>query len=183
MSDSPMPSFNPQWSAQPVAYAAPVKPKQITLAFRLILAAAVFMVLSTVFSLLVVGSDSYKQTIKDQLEKQGTTLPKNMTVDQLVDTTVMGAIIFSIVLLVIGVALYVLIALFINKGAGWARIVGLVLAILSFYFFLGFTFPAGIFATLQIIAGIVAIVLCFIKPGSQYFVDMKNYKMATKQLR
>lgn len=183
MSETPMPSYNPQWSAEPSAVAAPIKPKQITLAFRLILAAAVLWVIGAILTIVNFGSASAKQQIKDGLISQGTKVPEGMSVDQLVDSSVTVATVVFVILLIVGVALYIVIGMFINKGYGWARIVGLVLTVLSLYFLLGLTFPGAIFTILQILAGIGAIVLCFMKPGSQYFADSKNYRAAAKTRR
>ncbi|MCQ9163266.1 hypothetical protein [Arthrobacter sp. STN4] len=176
MSNMPMPSYNPEWSKQP-AVAAPVKPKQVGWAFQLILAAALLQVVAAIFGIVYATSDSFRATAHAAIEKQH--LP-NTTGRDLVSVTVATTIGFLIVSAVVAVVVYIIIALFINKGAGWARITGLVLAVVSLSQLFGLHMPAGIFSILQVLAGIAAIVLCFIKPGSLFFTDMKNFKQANK---
>ncbi len=175
MSNMPMPSYNPDWSQQSGA-SAPVKPRQIGWAFQLLLAAAVLQVISAVFGVLHASSPEFRQQLSDQLAKSN--VPANGP--DVVGFSVAAGIATVIVVAVVAVILYIVIGLFINKGHGWARITGLVLAAVSLTQFFGLTFPGGIFTILQVLAGIVAIILCFIMPGSRYFADTKNFKLANK---
>ncbi|ALE06535.1 hypothetical protein AL755_15530 [Arthrobacter sp. ERGS1:01] len=175
MSNMPMPSYNPEWSAQPNV-PAPVRPKQIGWAFQLIIAAAVLNVIAAIFGVINASSPAFRQQIADQLAKSNI----NTNGQDAVGMGVAFGIGSIIVAGVVGVILYIIIGIFINKGHGWARITGLVLAVISLSRLVGFTFPAGIFTILQVLAGIVAIVLCFIQPGAQFFTDRKNYKLANK---
>lgn len=177
MSDMPMPSYNPEWSQQP-SVAAPVKPKQVGWAFQLIMAAAVLQVIAAIFGVVYASSDTFRQTAAKAIAKQN--LPANTNAQDLVQVTVTTAIGFTVVSAVVAVALYIVIGMFINKGAGWARITGLVLAVISLSRLVGLDFPAGIFTILQVLAGVAAIILCFIQPGAQYFTDTKNFKRANK---
>lgn len=175
MSNMPMPSYNPGWSQQP-GVPAPVKPKQVGWAFQLILAAAVLQVIAAIFGVIYASSDKFRSTAAETFAKQNV----QSNGQDLVQISVMTAIAITIVVAVVAVILYVLIGLFINKGAGWARITGLVLAVISLSQLANLSMPAGIFTILQVLAGIAAIVLCFIKPGSQFFTDRKNFKLANR---
>ena len=153
-----------------------MKPKQVGWAFQLIRAAAVLQVIAAIFGLILASSDKFRATAAEAVAKQNV----QANGQDLVQISVMTAIGFTIVAAVVAVIVYVLIGLFINKGAGWARITGLVLAVLSLGLLLGLHMPAGIFTILQVVAGIAAIVMCFIKPGAQFFADTRNFKQANK---
>lgn len=177
MSNTPMPSYNPDWSQQGGAPApVPVKPKQVGWAFQLILAAAVLQIIGAIFGVVNATSDKFRANAAETIAKQNV----QSNGQDLVQAAVTTTIVLIVVVAVVAVVLYVIIGLFINKGAGWARITGLVLAVISLSQLVGLAMPAGIFTILQVLAGIAAIVLCFIKPGSQYFTDRKNFKLANK---
>ena len=98
----------------------------------------------------------------------------------LVDMSVGIALATGIVMAVMAVIVYVAIAFLVKSGRGWARIVGAVLAAISITHLFAMTMPAGIFTVLQVASGIFAIIFCFIAPGSKYFTDMKNLRLANK---
>ena len=175
MSNMPMPSYNPEWSAQPNV-PAPVRPKQIGWAFQLIIAAAVLNVIAAIFKVVYYSTDGFRNTVTAQIAKQNV----NANGQDLVSAAIGVAFVIAIVGAVISVILYIQIGLFIKRVAGWARITGLVLAVVSLSQLTGLVMPAGIFTILQVLAGIVAIVLCFIQPGAQFFTDRKNFKLANK---
>jgi len=177
MSNYPMPSYNPQWSQQP-AVPAPVKRKQVGWAFQLILAAAVLQLISVAFGIVNFSSSTFRQTMSDTIAKQK--LPAGTNATDMVSIGIATAIGVAIAVAVVAVVLYVVIGLFINRGAGWARITGLVLAVVSLTQLANMSMPAGIFTILQVLAGIAAIVLCCIQPGSLYFADTKASKLANK---
>jgi hypothetical protein len=177
MSNMPMPSYNPEWSQQPIP-AAPTKPTQVRWAFQLVIAAAALQVIAAIFGVVYVSSDKFRQSAAATIAKQN--LPANAKANDLVQVAVTTTIGVLIATAVVAVALYIVIGLFINKGAGWARITGLVLAVISLSRLIGLTMPAGIFTVLQVLAGIAAIILCFSRPGSQYFTDSRNFRKAGK---
>ncbi|MBD7995655.1 hypothetical protein H9639_10135 [Arthrobacter sp. Sa2CUA1] len=81
---------------------------------------------------------------------------------------------FSVVIALIGLGLYVLIALFVRKGHNWARIVGTVFAALSFFGLLVslpayFTSALGLLSLLSTLLGIAGIVMLYLKPSNAYF--------------
>ncbi|MGO4384851.1 hypothetical protein [Specibacter sp. RAF43] len=176
MSNMPMPSYNagePEYAGT----AAPVPPKQIGWAFQLLIAAAVLQVLATIFGVIYISSEKFRAMAAETLAKQN--LPS--TGADLVDVSVTVALSVAIVSAVLAVIVYVLIALFIRRGMGWARITGAVLAVISFYQLANLMMPGGLFTIVQVLAGVAAIVLCFIAPGAQYFTEMKNYRLANKR--
>ena len=81
---------------------------------------------------------------------------------------------FSVVIALIGLGLYVLIALFVRKGHNWARIVGTVFAAFSIFGLL-VSLPAyfmsalGFLSLLSTLAGIAGIVMLYLKPSNAYF--------------
>lgn len=174
MSDASMPCYNPGWSAQP-NIPAPEQPKQIRWAFWLLMTAAVLAVVTAVFRGFYYSTDAFRQTMVDQMANRNASTGQDM-----VNVGVGFAVGAAIALAVVGVILYVLIGLFIKRGAGWARITGLVLAVISLTQLSGLAAPGGIFAGLQVLAGIAAIVFCFTSPGKQFFTDTKNFKAANK---
>lgn len=175
MSNMPMPSYNPEWSGQP-AVALPERPQQIRWAFWLIMVAAVMQVISAIFGVLFMSTAAFRDSIAAEIAKQD--VPA--TNQDVVGITVSFSIGTVIVTAVLAVILYVAIAFLIKAGRGWARIVGAVLAAVSLTHLLNLTMPDGIFTILQVLAGIVALIFCFIAPGSTYFSDMKNVRLANK---
>lgn len=174
MTNAPMPGYNPDWSGQS-AVAEPVKPKQITWAFQLILAAAALSLIAGIFGMISAFSSETRKEIEDTLAAQSGTVPPGS-----VDAAITIGVVVAAVMLVLTLAAYVVIGMFINKGHNWARLVGLILAVLSLSGLYGFSFPGSIFTILSILAGAFAIVLCYMKPGSSYFTDMKNFRMGNK---
>jgi len=175
MTNAPMPSYNPEWSAQPAAV-LPQRPQQIQWAFLLILAAAALQVLSAIFTAVYMSSDAFRETVVAQVAAQNV----EANGQDLVGIAVAVALGTTIVMAVVAVIIYVAIAFLIKSGRGWARIVGAVLAAISITHLFGMSMPAGIFTVLQVAAGIVAVIFCFIAPGSKYFTDMKNFRLANK---
>lgn len=176
MSNMPMPSYNAGDPDYPSA-AQPVPPKQIGWAFQLLISAAALQVLATIFGVIYISSEKFRAIAAETLAKQN--VPS--TGQDLVSVSVTIALTVAIVSAVLAVIVYVVIALFIRKGMGWARITGAVLAVISFYQLANLMMPGGLFTILQVLAGVAAIVLCFIAPGAQYFTEVKNYRIAHKR--
>lgn len=175
MSNMPMPSYSPGASEQ-IKLAKPERPQPMQVVFWLLLAAAACHIIAMLFSAVYILSDKFRESTAADIAKSN--FPANGQ-DQ-VQLNIIGTLVILIVVAVVAVALYVLIGLFIRKGAGWARIVGTILAALSLGQLMGLTMPAGIFSILQVIAGLVAITFCYIAPGSTYFKEMKDYRVAHK---
>lgn len=175
MTDAPMPSYNPA-SQGPQAAAGPVQPKQIRWSYLLILTAALLQVVAAVFTLMYQTSPAFKASVEATLATQN--VPAS--VQNPVDFAVSTALGFTLGGTILGVISYVVLGLFIKKGAGWARMIAAILTVISLGEVKTLMLPGSIFTILQIAAGVAAMLLCFIKPGSAYFVAMKNHRAALK---
>ncbi|WP_125610256.1 hypothetical protein [Specibacter cremeus] len=172
MSMSGMPSYNPgegRFDAGP----RPTVPSTVQRAYWLVLAAALFHLISGIFNLIHVSSAEVLRQIENQLKGQN--VPAG---------SAEAAQTFSIVtvslITVFGLVLYILIALFLRKGMNWARITGSVLAVISLYQLVGVGFPAGIFTIVQVVLGIAGMVLCYLAPSTRYFAEAKAFRRANR---
>jgi len=173
MSMSSMPSYNPG-SGESFSAVKPPVPQTVQRGVWLILVAAVMHVISSIFSAINAASPATREKIAEQLQGKAN-LPANAA-----DTAQIGAVVAGIVIAIIVLAIYLLVAMFIRRGMNWARITGLVLAVLSLASFTGMTFPAGIFIVLQVLAGIAGIVLCYMGDAKEFFVNSKYHRQAAK---
>ncbi|WP_233265574.1 hypothetical protein [Leifsonia sp. AG29] len=150
----------------PVAPAAP--PRTVNIAFWLYIASAVLSVISGILTIILISSqrDQQLRVLQDQGNLQGA------NPNTLVDAIQATVITLSIVTLIFWAVTFVLFAFFARRGAGWARIVLTVLTVLSL---LNLLAGYGVGA-LQVIASIVAIVLLWLRPSSEYFAAVKASK-------
>lgn len=155
---------------------APVRPPIMNTIFFMLIGAAVLQIIATIFGAMNMQSPEFRTQLEDQLQSQGA---QNFDAN-MIDTAIVASTGTLIVMAVVAVILYVLIGLFIKMGMGWARIVGVVLAVVSLYMLWGMTMPGGIATILQILLGIGAMVLCFTGPAAVYFKEKKSFKLATK---
>ncbi len=136
-------------AAQPSGYAYPSAanlpqaerpplPKEVNIAFWLIIAAGVVSLISAFMPV------------------DTSAIPPEMR-DMMVGFAVGGG--------VVGLAIYVLLAIFIRKGHNWARITATVLAGLSVFGL----FTGNILGILSILLGLVAVGLLYMKPSNNYF--------------
>lgn len=170
-----MPRYNPAAAAQPPAQ-APAAPPVMNTVFWLLIAAAVMSVVAAVFGLMNAGSDKARADVERLLTEQNA----GEVTAEMLDVIIGISVATIIVTAVISVIAYVVLAIFLKKGMGWARIVAAVLAVLSLGNLVGMTMPGAIAAILQVLLGLVAVVLCFTGPGAAYFRARKDYKLATK---
>ena len=173
MSMSGMPSYNPG-AEEPFSGAKPVVPQTVQRGVWLILAAALMHVVSSIFGIINAASPATKAKIEEQLQGKSN-LPANAA-----DVAQSSAVVVGTVIAVITLALYIVIALLIRRGMNWARITGLVFAVLSLSSLVGMTFPAGIFIILQVLLGIAGIILCYMGASSAFFADSKSFRKAAK---
>jgi hypothetical protein len=139
----------------------------VNIAFWLYIAAAVLSVISGIVTIITVSST--RQAIIDQLQNTSGLKTNGVTVEQLADASIAGVTALSIVTLIFWAVTFVLFAIFMRRGANWARIVLTVLTVLSLV-----NIPWGYFSgALQVIAAIVATVLIWLKPASAYFAAVK----------
>ena len=166
MSDSNLPPSYPASSSPAPAASGPVTPpQQVNIAFWLYIAGAALSLIALVVSLATVGS--LKDDLQRQLATQGQQI-SGSALDSIVAVSVTGAVIFGILYIVA----YVLFAYFMRRGANWARIVLLVVTVLSLFGILG---GFGIGAA-RVVVGVIATILIFLKPANDYFREVKARK-------
>jgi hypothetical protein len=165
--ESSLPSY-PKGPTTPTANSTAVRPPvptQVNVAFWLYIVAAVISLASVVIVFATIGL--LRAAARSQLASRGASLTSSQ-----LDAAVTAGIIVSVVVAVVFLAAYILFAVFLRRGANWARIVLLVLTVLSL---LSVTSDYGIGA-LRVAVGIVATILVFLKPASDYFRDVKASK-------
>lgn len=166
MSDSNLPPSYPASSSPAPAASGPVTPpQQVNIAFWLYIAGAALSLIALVVSLATVGS--LKDDLQRQLATQGQQI-SGSALDSIVAVSVTGAVIFGILYIVA----YVLFAYFMRRGANWARIVLLVVTVLSLFGILG-GFGLG---AARVVVGVIATILIFLKPANDYFREVKARK-------
>ncbi|YAL84030.1 hypothetical protein ACMYYO_04255 [Dermacoccaceae bacterium W4C1] len=158
---------------------APTKPKSIELAQKLMYVGAALSAISLVLGAVLVGSDSTKDAIRDSLRDAG----QDVT-DDAVNTAVTVGLITSILMGVLGIALWLLMAKFNGAGKSWARIVATVLGALNVIFsLLQFTQPtangAGIaMSVVSMLLAIAILVLLWRPESSQYYRETSAHSVA-----
>lgn len=154
---------------------APVAPPVMNIVFWLMLAAGLMSVVGAVFGVINANSDTVRAQVESELAKRGTPVTPEM-----LDTVMTISLVTVILTAVVSVIAYVVLAIFVKKGMGWARIVAAVLAVISLGQFVGMTMPGGIATTLQILLGLAAVALCFTGPGAAFFRARRDFKLASK---
>lgn len=155
MSDRMPQADVPGASAQstPAGGNAVIAPKQVNTAFWLYIASAAVSLVLLIIALATVGSMTTQLQQSGQLSGSAASAAVGISVT------------FSVIFGILFIAAYVLFAVFMRRGANWARIVLLIVTVLSVFGILG---GYGVGA-LRAILGIIATVLIFIKPASEYF--------------
>jgi hypothetical protein len=131
----------------------PPRPREVTMAFGLILGAAVVFLLD-IFKTAANPLADMPPEMGEQLRAEGMN-PAELA-GMLSGVIVVFGILFA--------GLYLLIALMIRKGKNWARITGTVLAALSLL-----QLANGPLAVVYVLLGAAGIVLCYLKPSNEYF--------------
>ncbi len=171
-----MPRYNPESATLPPTRQAPTAPPIMNTIFFLLLGAALLQIIATIVGVNATNSGSYREEALKQLEAQNVT---NITPEML-DNIMLVTVGTLIVMAVVSVIVYVLLALFLKMGMGWARIAAAVLAVLSLSLLIGLQMPSGLLTIVQILLGIAAAVLCFTGAAAVYFREKKDYKLANK---
>nr|WP_217498946.1 hypothetical protein [Leifsonia sp. C5G2] len=160
------PSYPASSSPAPAASGPVTPPQQVNIAFWLYIVGAALSLISLIVSLVTIGS--LKDTLQRQLAAQGQQV-SDTAVNGLVTVSVTIAIVFGILY----IAAYVLFAVFMRRGANWARIVLLVVTVLSLFGILeGFGLGAA-----RLVVGVIATILIFLKPANEYFREVKARKL------
>lgn len=168
-SDSNLPGQPPAFTAQPGgvpgATEAVVAPRQVVIGFWLYIAAAVLSVISLIIAL--AASGGARDAVVAQLTEQGVEVS-----DSAINALIGASIGVSIFFAVVWTAAFVLFAFFMKRGANWARIVLTVITVLSLVnVFSGFGLGA-----VQVVASVIATVLIWLRPASEYFNAVKARK-------
>ena len=129
-------------------------PPQVNTAFWLYIAGAALSLVALIISLATVGS------LKSTLMQQQSGL-SDSAANAAIGISVTLAVVFGILY----IAAYVLFAVFMRRGANWARIVLLIVTVLSLFGVLG---GYGVGAA-RVIVGVIATILIFLKPANEYF--------------
>ncbi|MHA7261782.1 hypothetical protein ACX80W_01125 [Arthrobacter sp. TMN-37] len=159
-------------AAQPSGYAYPGSaslpdttkgpaPQRIVTASWLILAAAVLGLIGTI----VTSLDPLAGLTPEQLEQFEASGVAPESVSGIVTTV-------GIVIGVLFAAFYVLLALMIRRGKNWARItltVLVALSVIGFLVGLAGAAPVDLLSTLSLLLVVAGVVLCYLKPASEYF--------------
>ena len=166
--DSAAPDAYPAYASSPGApVAAPAgPPSQVNIAFWLYIAAAVLSVISGIVTIVVV-SGSRAAAIRSL--SSGNANLHGVTAQQAADAGIAFATVLAIITLLFWAITFTIFAFLMRRGAGWARIVLTVLTVLSLV-----NIPWGVGAGgLQVVAAIVATVLIWLRPASEYFAAVK----------
>lgn len=154
----------PAYRDEPAAVAAPTAPPPpLALAVKLMWAGAVLSVIGILVSFLT--TDAARQSLEDR---------GSLTSDE-IDTAVTVGIAFGVIFGLIGVALWIVNAIFNGRGKKWARILGTVLGGLSVLSLLSlFAQSVGavtvVLSLVQVALAIVIVVLIW-RPESSRFYD------------
>lgn len=149
-----------------VAPAAP--PRTVNIAFWLFVAAAVLSVVSGIISIATINSQ--RPAILDMAKNPHP--GGNVDPNTFADAVIAGATVWAVVTLIFWAIAFVLVAFLMRRGANWARIVLTVLTVLSLLNIIQ-GFGAGF---LQFAAAVVAVVLIWLRPSSEWFAAVKASK-------
>ena len=165
------PGAFPSYSAAPAASAAAptAPPSSVNTAFWLYIGAAVLSVISGIITAVVVANS--RATLIVQFN-DGTIKTNGISPDTLADSTIAFAVTWSIITMIFWVAVFVIFAILMRRGANWARIVLTVLTVISL---LNLLAGYGVGAV-QVILAVVATILIWLKPASAYFAAVKASK-------
>ncbi len=161
----------------PASVPAPVAPAQISWAARLLRAAAALQLAVTVLGVINISSGAFRTRLRGEMVALG--IGEN--VESLVNGSIRFATVTAVLVGIVSVLMYAIIARFIMKGALWARLLGGILAIVSMYQASTMELPGGLVALGQILLGLAAIALCYVKPGSTYFREMQIHRLLLKR--
>lgn len=142
-----------------------VPPRHIGWSVRLLQAAAGLHVLVGILNIVNISSPDFRTRTREALQDMG----QGGILEAVVDSAVKFSLVTAVAGGLLAIAMYLLLARFIGKGALWARLAGGVVAIGSLYQLTTLTMPGGIVTIVQILAVVAAVTLCYLKPASTYF--------------
>jgi hypothetical protein len=156
-------------SAEPL----PAQPRVVTVAFWLYLLAAAFEVVTVIWS--VIAGLNSRARISGVLAQQSNLRGHHIDVGVVLAIGIAVAVVVG----VIAIAAFVVFAFVMRRGYGWARIVLLIVTVLSL---IGVAGNDGIGAA-KSIAAVVATVLVFLKPASEWFRAAKQARIDMGTIR
>lgn len=150
------------YQGAPMGTGKPVeRPREVNIAFWLIVAAGVLSLIAIPFNIAAA-----RQLSQGQLTtSNGQSISPETFNSMLTGVAVVTAIIIA--------ALYALVAVFVRRGANWARILGTVFAAISLLSLIGSTLPT----VLQVLLGVAAIVLLYLRPSNEFFAARKRARL------
>ena len=142
-------------------------PQQVNAAFWLYIAGAVLSLIALIISIATIGS------LKDSLQQQASTNGQQLS-DSAASAAIGISVTIAVVFGILYIAAYVLFAVFMRRGANWARIVLLIVTVLSLFGVLG---GYGVGAA-RVVVGVIATILIFTKPANEYFRGSRTARAA-----
>jgi lysylphosphatidylglycerol synthetase-like protein (DUF2156 family) len=153
-------------SSHPAAKAtAPQAPRLIIIAYWLYIAAGVFSLVSLALTLAM--ANSLRPAVRSALE--GAHKSAN---EAAVGAALNGYLINGAIFAIIWLVLFVVCAIFLRRGSNWARAVLTIVTIFSLVNVFG-GFLAGL---AQVLAALVASVLVWLKPSSEFFREARDIR-------
>jgi hypothetical protein len=146
-----------------------VVPRFVNIAYYLFLLTAAVHLVSLIISIATFGSTS--ADAKSKIASSGSGISSSQA-NGLLGASLAVAVVFGVLFLVA----FVLFDVFMRRGANWARIVLLVLTVLSLT---GIASQYGLGA-LGVVAAIVATILMFLTPSNAYFRETKARKLGSR---
>ncbi|QTF72510.1 hypothetical protein [Arthrobacter woluwensis] len=154
----------PQWPGESPysgGQTSVARPQKVEISFWLIIAAGVLNLIGAILGAMFISDTAQYRDLVRQMEQSGG------SADSLRSMVTLMAIVFGVVQL----ALYLLVAFFVRKGANWARILGTVFAALS----LMGLFGGNVVNIIVVVMGVAAIVLLYLKDTSPYFAKRPKF--------
>lgn len=160
------------WQGQPWGgpFQEPQRPKSITTAFWLIIAAAIVMVGSTLAGAFALTTPEGRAMVQDAARQQveGSGL-SGAEAQQMVDMTIGMMPGFMVALALVALALYLLVAFKIRSGSRAARVVGTVLAALSVLLLLVSVVSGALgLEIVWVLLGVAGIVMAYRPDATEY---------------
>ncbi|MDO4253668.1 MAG: hypothetical protein Q4C81_00740 [Kocuria sp.] len=109
----------------------PTKPAQIKRWAQVTLASLGLFLLNMLLSIMTAFHPDTQEVLRAQFEGQEQTLPEGVTLDDWTNTMSASLAVFSAIIAVLGLLVYVLVLLGIRKRWGWSRVVGIVVCIIA----------------------------------------------------
>ncbi len=143
------------------------RPKEVNIAFWLIIAAAVGTAISMILTLAAIGSPGAMEQFETMMNQQ----PEGASVDP--NAVIENATTVLVIITLIGIGIYLLIAFMVRKGKNWARITATVLAALSLLLLI---LGGTVLTWIIVLLGIAAVVLLYMPASTSYFNTVKAQK-------